>query len=700
VYGPVSDRPVNPVDPSSPVDPNAAPVAPGTAPGTIPGTSAPGTPGAPGGPGGAPAGSPDPAKEKPPSIWIWQDSDDVPVKVKTKTPRRHLSFNPLTDTGFFMTVKGNASLGYDSQSQTASPKYTDLDSSIEMDSTGFIYNPQLLSFALTTTYNRNQMGLATRNNTLNGLWYGARLSLLSATMIPTTFSFSRTNEQTDGNLATPFTTDGRNMDLSGTVLRLPMLLNYRLGDGNSTTTDLAGRFLGYRYQNGSIAANRTWNGLTVRLGDDYLASKTDYDVTHASQINNYLHANVEKAFGSRFLTYLEAVRSKYNFGQATTQSTKADVTSVSGGGHVHATSTLDLDFAGAYTQNAVNMLQLISQTTTVPLPNPLPGAAVLDTRSRSFGSTVGYRPWKRWTFGGTANYTHFDLPESVIAATPVAEQPKLTSGNINYGGSVSYMRPIWKLDYSGGVSLNLQNQTFVIPSNLDGRSVGYGITNGVQGGEDDTVRYGVRFTITHANNPVFFDLLNSDEKLLDFDFSSRRFRLFHLTAKVEYRDQAITYAGSTQDQSGVNFMFTASRNNLDITVGRLTSDATAQYFGPLSPLVNGGGSTGVTPPSTLLIPSAISKSTSTTASVRWRIRHNLEFNSSYDKFAYTLLGDGKTVNNNTQWDNNITYKLGRFDIIGGYEYFAGSSDFIGQTGTYKRRVNLFYFKIKFPFVVF
>jgi hypothetical protein len=675
--------------PADPVIHPADPAAPtGSAPG---GAGAPGG-GSPASPGGSPAaaaGAPDPAKDKPPSIWIWQDSDDTPVKVKTKAPRGHrMSFNPLTDTGFWMNVKGNANFGASSESQTGAPSYNNMAEGVQLDANGIIYNPGLVNYSLTASYNRNQLGQGSRDNTLDGLSYGARVSLLTATPVPTTFSIIRNDQQSDGSLVVPFSTSGRTMDLSGTILKLPMSVNWRVSTGFNDTKDILNNTLDYHYRSGSLNLAKNIAGFNVRLGDDYLKSKTDYNAIDTEQTQNYIHANLDRNFGQRLVTFVEAVWNKYDFGQSAASSEHADVYSASAGAHLIVTKKLSADFSASASRNAINVLQLLSQSTTVALPNPLPGISVLDTRSISANANATYHPWKYWTFSGGSGYTNYQLPDSLIASTPIAEQPKLTDGSISYNGAASFARPIWKIEYMGGVSTQVMQQSYIFSTNSD-PSIGYNVTNGISGGDDEYLRYSVRYSINHSSNPIFFDLINSNDRFLDFDFSTRYFHFARLNAKVEYRTQSILYAGSSQDQSGINFMIVASRPTFDVSVGRLTTNAAATIFNLLP-----GGATGVTPPpGTLLTPYNMATSSSDTASITWRVRPNIEFDSRYNKLVYTLIGQGGNLNSNTQWDNYVIYKFGRFDVIGGYAYFDG------YTGTYQRRMNLFYFRIKFPFVL-
>jgi hypothetical protein len=330
---------------------------------------------------------------------------------------------------------------------------------------------------------------------------------------------------------------------------------------------------------------------------------------------------------------------------------------------------------------------LIAQSSVAAVPNPLPGINALATRGRTYISSTTYRPTNHWTFGAIANFNSAEVPFSPGGAA----QPTLTNDTSTLSASAAYTRHVWKFDYAGALSGGVQSYSNASRENGSGRAKIYSITNGLSGGDVSSLRYGVRLSIDRADNPVFFSLLGSNNRMIDLDLASHRFPLMRLSATVGYREREVTYAGSTQHLNGLNFLVTGSRSNLDVSAGHTTSDTNERIFGLLSPLPGNGGST-LGSFLSLLAPRVFSSSTSDTITATWRARHNLRLNSQYTRFDFTVTGQS-TRYRETWFDNSVQYTLGRFDIIGGFVRASG------QIGVSNRLTNRFYFRLKFPFQV-
>ncbi len=636
------------------------------------------------------AGSSAPAKtDAAPRIWIWQGSDDQPVPTKSK-PRRRQTFNPLSDTGFDMRLGGNAYVGYSSETQNTAPTYTNFNGGFDLSAAGFLYSPQLASYELSTAYDRSNFGLGPRDAGANGLSYGARCFLLGATPVPFSVSVARSDYDMDGSLATPFNFRNHSAEINGSVLRLPVGLIYRFGAGGSETTNTAGYDWNYRYRNGEVGIRRKWKGFNLNLDDTYLRGKMLINgiADDRTQTTNYLRLNTERYFGPRVALALNGDWSKYQVDEHhRTFSTDADVISFGAGLHWAVTNKLDTAVTALFSRNAVNVLQLIGNS-GAPLPNPLPGTTVLDTRSRSFMSNTSYRPTSHWTLGATAAYTAAQLPPALAGAVGPGGPTRFTNSTVSGDGSAAYNRRVWKLEYTGGISAGVQHYANAAGTTGSGEATVYGVTSGISAGDESRLRYGVRFALDRTSNPVFFALLNSNDRMVDLDFASRHFNVMRLTGKVEYRQRAIEYVGSTQRFSGINFLVTVSRSRLDATLGHTISDATERLFGLLSP--PGGGPGGG--PLDLLMPRVLSSSKSDLAAVTWRARNDLRVNSQFTRFAFTVTGQS-TRYLETWFDNSVQYSLGRFDIIGGFVRASG------EIGAANRLTNRLYFRIKFPFQI-
>ena len=634
--------------------------------------------------------------------WIWQGSDQDPVHIPPAHPQR-VSFDPqramiATETGFGLRVNGNANLGYASQTQNAAPSYNDFNGGVSLNTTGFIYSPRLVNFTLWGSYDRRDTGFGDRDSAGNGFNYGGTVSLLQATPVPFSVSLMRATDRSGGSLSMPFSFDGRSMEVNGLVQRLPVKISYHLGTGSNGTVTADGHDFAYRYKNASIALSRKWAGFDIHVTDDYLLSRSNQtffdtsggssplDLTNTGQTNNNLRWNVDRTLGAKVTMYAGGILSKYRFEGINSQTTDANLSSIAAGLRWTITPNLDAVFSGTVSRNAVNILQLLSQGTGAPFPNPLPGVTALDTTNRVLGSTLSYRPSGHWRFGATGNYNAVTLPPALSVPTSTGI-PGLTNRILSGEGSAAYERRLGKFDYTGVFSGGLQSYSYA--SGDSGLARIYNVSNSVARGDERTLRYGVRFTVDRTDNPVFFSLLNTRDRLLDIDFT-RQERSVRLVARIGYSQREIDYAGSAQRLHGLNFLFSASLSNLSVTASHYASDMNQQFFNLINPLGNG---TGITPlPPGLLNPLVFSSTSSDSVSASWRIRPKLQLESRYSRFGFTVTGNNEQ-NQETWFDNSVQYHLGRFDIIGGFIHATGN------TATWERRTNRFYIRTRFPFQI-
>ena len=648
-------------------------------------------PAEPGTPANSPGGDPAPA---PP--WIWQGSDQTPVRAGGRMPQRRPVYTILSESTVIPRLSGNADLGYSSQSQNQSPNYSDFNGGINLNASGSIYNPQLVSYRVWGGFDRRDAGFGTKGSNGNSFDYGGTFSLLQATPAPFTISVMQDSDKFGGTLSEPFNFDSRSIEVDGLIHQLPMNLSYHLGDGDTSSVTADGHAFEYRYKIADVVLSKKFDGFDVHLEEEYLhtfskqtltepsAGSAPVEIADVGQTDNNLRASLDRKFGSRIMLNLNGNISKYIFDNLNSQSTNSTLTSFGGGLIWNITDKLTANFNGIFSQNAVNLLELLAQSSGISFPNPLPGVSVLNSSSKLFSTTAIYRPVRHWTFGATTSYNTAKFPE-LTAATLTTTGLGLTNRILSNDATAAFNHHVWKFDYFASASGGIQNYSYA--SGQVGLAKIFNVGSGITGGDDRTLRYGARFTIDQTDNPVFFSLLNTRDRVLDVDLA-RKERFIRFDGTASYSQREILYAGSTQHLNSLNFMLAANMSRVNFTASHYTSDTNQRFFGLISPV--GGGSENPPLPPGLLAPPVFGRSKSDAAAASWRVLQNLQLDSRYTRFSFNIIGT-EQMDQETWFDNSIQYHFGRFDIIGGFIHASG------VIPTFDRQTNRAYFRIRFPF---
>ncbi len=647
----------------------------------------------------------------PQSIWIWQGSDDAPVNVK-KHRLPGVGFNPLGNFGY-MQLGGRAYVGYITQSQSFGSRYNDLDAGVELAAGGFIYHPNLLTYALSGNFDHTGYDTGAVNGGNNGLSFMGSVSLLQATMLPVAIAFTESANSWADNLSSPVDLATSSLQIVGRIQRLPVNVSYSFGNSNSKTIGGSTDGFNTKSRTANFTINKDWRQFYTYLSDNYqdttssLPHRADNGQSSLGQRINQVNFGARREFMERRASmFFNGIDSKFKLNTNSGNSSDNDVVSLTGGLTWKLTSKLDIGVNAGYTRNAVNILQVISEALGTSVLNAQPSATVVATHSQNYNSYATYRPDTHWTFGLSGAYTFSVFPASSVAgsssgtgsATASNNQRSYNGNASSVGGSTAYNRKLWRWNYNVGGSVSRQTLRSLQSGNGTtqdtiqiGHPLNYTFTTAIGGGDERYMRYALFAEYAHTDNPVFLQLLRSIDRRVGLDFATNRFRLFHLSAKVDYNNQGLQYVGSTQGGDGFNAAIMASRPKLDVTFSHTKSNTNQLLFGASSPIWQSGVLAGTSPSLALLVPWLYSINDSDTFTVNWRPRSNLQINGLYARFNFTLAGQQNTENASTIMDFNARYKFGRFDLFGGVQRSTAG---VRDRDTFTHRI---YFRVQFPF---
>jgi len=570
--------------------------------------------------------------------------------------------------------------------------YRDLSSELGLDASGALYDSRLLNYTFSTYWDGNNTAIDQGSARSNALSYSGGVSFLSQRSFPFTFYFSRSRSNVNGSLIPAFSTQNNIWGLRG-ELKQPRLalISYNLGIGKTESDLPNGDVFNTRNRFASVSATRKLLGWDLRFGEDYF--KTVSTFSNFFDRNNTVGFDASRAYGNRIQANWGVAYSTFAFKDLTGASTSnSGVTLINGNLTWKHTEKLDSFYSFNVARNAVNTLRLLAQANGSGSGNLLFNAQSLDSTSETFAAGASYRPTTNLSFNGSLTYNHNGIPEQSLTSLPARARNVITTDILNGSAGYSYRRKIWKLEYHNASSLNLQR--FSLLSGTSDSGLGFGLDNGVTGGDVRKLRFSAAYRYNRRSNPIFFNVVTTSDQHATLKLDSEHFRFLTLQGLADIGSTKLDLAGSNIHLDTSNYMLSATfpRRRLSVFASRGVSSSAERFLGIDSVIFQPGGSTGGVPvPGQLLNPLIFSDVMSQRVGLVWRPRINLEVESRYsnNRYLFTYLND--VENRYKQFDTTVQYKFGRFTILAGYGRASG------EAMRFNQQVNRFYLRVRFPF---
>jgi hypothetical protein len=196
--------------------------------------------------------------------------------------------------------------------------------------------------------------------------------------------------------------------------------------------------------------------------------------------------------------------------------------------------------------------------------------------------------------------------------------------------------------------------------------------------------------------PIFFNKAISSGQHVDLRLATDYLAFVKLTFAADVGKSQLELIDSRRETGTYNYTASAvfPRKHLSVYASHVRSNYDERLFGPASILLQPDGSTGGLPlPSQLLIPQIFSAVAADRIGAGWQPRSELRISSRFsrNKVLFSFLGG--PLDRFWQWDTDVSYKFGRFTIIGGY----GRTN--TQSGSNERNGRRFFVRVRFPFHV-
>src|SRR5208282_3883062 len=140
-----------------------------------------------------------------------------------------------------------------------------------------------------------------------------------------------------------------------------------------------------------------------------------------------------------------------------------------------------------------------------------------------------------------------------------------------------------------------------------------------------------------------------------------------LQGSAEIGKMQISQLGSNLHADLQNYTASATMRRLTLYASRGASNSNEFFFGPNSPFLQPGGSTGTTTlPSQIFLPFTYSDVASNHVGANWRSRGSLQLQAEYSNDKFDFASSTITQNTFGQASVIVQYKFGRFTLYGGY----------------------------------
>lgn len=558
---------------------------------------------------------------------------------------------------------------------------------------GYIYNPALLDYDVNVGWDGDNTSVEQGTARSNGLQYNGNFSFIPDQPYPFSIYFQRDRINSGGTLLPSLSTLNSLWGMRGQVKkpRLAMIY-YDFGLGKTQNTLPGQTFFDTNQRFANVGATRKLEGWDLRLSENYLRTASTYSGFYTGI--NTLSADASHRFGDRVYINLNAMDVGFDSRLETaTSPARSNVAIFSGNMTWKHTPKLDSYYNFNVARNAENTLQLLLAATGVTVPQAAAGPTSLDTTSGSFAAGLSYRPLSGLSMAGGVTFSRTGIAQQSLEGLTTTEENAFAKQVLGATGSVSYHRKFWKLDNVNTDSLTLQR--YDLEGGGRDSTVGYDLENSLRGGDIRKLRFTASLRYLSQSNPVFFDVLTEIDRRATLKLDTAYFRAVRFEGSADVGSTDMNLLGSNIRLNTSNYSVSASLKRVTAYASRGLSNSADLLLGESSILNQSGGSTGGVPiPASLLNPSVFSTVMSKRVGLNLRLRHNLNIESRYTDYNYLFTYQGATSNLIKEFDTMVTYKFGRFTILGGY----GTGN--NEASLYNQHVDQYYIRVRFPFHIF
>ena len=550
---------------------------------------------------------------------------------------------------------------------------------------GYLYDPRLVGFygtvenGLSDSGGSNLVSYSTRD------WnYYGGLNFFPERPFPFTIFASRSNTNTYNSLFPAVQNTLTTWGINGTLTENPI---GRMGYSfTKSTTDQEAPGLPNsrtRYLHGAYTLGKKIDDWDLHFSDDYWSIVNPFFVqsnnTTVSQETtnkfNDIQGNAVRQFGDNQRLSLQVL----DVTSSTTQpgSTPADSSSVfvSGNYSWRITDKLDTGYGGFYQRDhvsAVNILNTIGGPGTTTVPS-------FEDSVTSGDARLNYRPTSHLSFVGGMDYFHNDYGNEQFQSSQAAltAQDLLTTR-----GGYIYRWDTRKLHWTNSAELIWQH--YVLVNGNTDSALGYEIRQGVDGGQNATLKYhfGVRFV--DQSNPIFFQYVRTHTEGVDANLSTAHFSWIHFGLNGNLMFNQYDLANGTQDgkaeTAGANADF--PNKNLGLFGMYSHANGTQRFFNALPGIGN---------PAQPLPPPLLNAYDLLRFGASWSRHNNLKVASYYNRIKYAFAFTNTTITTDASWDTLVEYLFGRFTFNVGYSRELYS---VQPTST---NLNRWFVRVRFPF---
>lgn len=607
-----------------------------------------------------------------------------------------IAASPVGGQRHSLRVQGHGGFGFSltgtGTSENISTGFRNLGGDVGLEASGYLYDPRLVNYSTHLFWTGQNFSLDQGSSRSSGLNLGVGFSFLSLRAFPFSIYYARGTTDAGGGLASPFTTTTTRYGLRG-ELRAPRFayIHYNFGLSRNDNDLADGGRLRFASRFANVTASRRLRGWELRAVNDYqrasssFANTRDWINTSSLDVTRLFDTRVSASFGvSHSLFDLRDLGSGVG--------SRSGVTSAAANLSWNHSAKLNSSYQFNLTRNAVNTLRLLGNS------SGLPGGALafddsrINSTTESFGATLSYRPASNWSFSAGTNYMHSGFPPERAAELPAETRSLLATGVFGANGGGRYQRKLGRLNFH--TSANLHWQRLNLIERAGDSSLGYGAEAGVSGGDVRRLLYTAAYRYNRRTNPVFFNVLTSNDHRITLRLETRYFRFVHLqgTADIGRSQLDLLRSALNLDRSSYSLSATFPAQRLSMFASHGNSNSAERLFGADSVIFEPGGSTGGVPlPSDLFIPLVYSDVSTDRVGALWRPRRNLQMQGRYSRSRYEFLSSLGSLNHYGQFDVLAEYKFGRFTLYGGYGRATSDSR------TRDQHTNRLLFRVRFPF---
>lgn len=558
---------------------------------------------------------------------------------------------------------------------------------------GYLYDPRLVGFygtvenGLTDSGGSNLVNYSTRD------WnYYGGLNFFPERSFPFTIFASRSDSNTYNSLFPTVDNVLSSYGLNGSWFNNPI---GRMGYSfTKSTTDQEAPGLPdskTRYLHAAYTLQRKIDDWDLHFADDYWDIVNPFFVeSNGNTLSEETTNKFDNVQGNATRQFGDSQRLSLQFLGVTSSTTQPDSSPADSSTAFlsvnyswRVTDKLDTGYGGFYQHDhvsAVNVINTIGGPGTTTIPS-------LDDSVSSGTAHVSYHPTTHLSFLGGVDYFHNDYGNTQFQSTQAGQtaQDLLTTR-----GGYTYQWDAKKLHWTNSAQLIWQYYGLV--NGGTDSALGYEIRQGVDGGQNATLKYhfGVRFV--DQANPIFFQYIRTRTEAIETMLSTSRYSWVRLGVNGNLVFNQYDLSNGIQDGKAETAGATADFPDKNLGLFGMYSHAngTQRFFNALpgvgNPAQPGGGTATQPLPPPLLNAYDLLRFGGT-----WGRHGNLKLASYYNRIKYAFAFTNTTVTTDASWDTLVEYLFGRFTINAGYSRELYS---VQPTST---NLNRWFVRVRFPF---